>query len=145
MDLDFEVTVLSYGHPQSVDGYTNVEYRNLLDECLIAVFLSSSESQGIALAEAWSMDVPTLVFQGTNTTIDGQIEFHSDAAPYLSDATGLKFAEVGELESLRSIMQFKSDVWQPRKWVEEHMSDSQVATLAMRLFEETMAQCDSSV
>ena len=38
------------------------DYRRLLDGAAIGVFLSTFETQGLALAEAWSMDVPTLVW-----------------------------------------------------------------------------------
>ena len=36
--------------------------RQMLDRSVVAVFLSTFETQGIALAEAWSMDVPTVVW-----------------------------------------------------------------------------------
>ena len=38
------------------------EYRDRLDRAALGVFLSTFETQGIALAEAWSMNVPTMVW-----------------------------------------------------------------------------------
>ena len=42
--------------------YRRQEFKAALATSMFAVFISRSESQGIALAEAWSMDVPTLVW-----------------------------------------------------------------------------------
>ena len=54
----------------------------------MAVFISRSESQGLALAEAWAMDVPTLVWQGPPG--DGGSLFNlSDPSPYLTSHTGV--------------------------------------------------------
>jgi|SRR5579863_464023 len=48
--------ILKYG------SYNHQHYQELLNASAFAIFLSRSESQGIALAESWAMDVPTLVW-----------------------------------------------------------------------------------
>ena len=47
--------------------FTPDDFRRLLDEAAIGVFLSTFETQGLALAEAWSMDVPTVVWDPRGT------------------------------------------------------------------------------
>src|ERR1019366_5622548 len=41
--------------------FDRATYRAILDEAAVGVFLSSFETQGLALLEAWSMDLPTVV------------------------------------------------------------------------------------
>ena len=67
--------------------FTPADYRALLDRAVIGVFLSTFETQGIALAEAWSMNVPTLVWDPK-----GEAEWlgrrftSASSAPYLTAA-----------------------------------------------------------
>ena len=92
-----------------------------------AVVIDRVESQGLFLAEAWAMNVPTLCFDPhcyrwicPNETYD---YFHTSSAPYLSEATGAEWFELSELELLLdNIEQLKKKSY-PRKWVEEHMTD----------------------
>jgi len=64
-------------------------YKQLLDESQLAVFLSAFETQGLALAEAWSMDVPTAVWDPR-----GEAEWRGrtfqagSSAPYLTAVRG---------------------------------------------------------
>ena len=75
------------------------EYRQLLDESQLAVFLSAFETQGLALVEAWSMDVPTAVWDP-----QGEAEWRGktfqagSSAPYLTPVTGRRWRSLDELE-----------------------------------------------
>ncbi|MBB3705094.1 hypothetical protein [Aminobacter aminovorans] len=51
----FEPVTIRYGH------YQPEEFKRALDQAIFCVVVGQSESQGLALAEAWSMDVPTFV------------------------------------------------------------------------------------
>jgi hypothetical protein len=63
------VDVVRYGFEG--EAYTPAEFRDILETSFLAVFVSQSESQGLALTEAWSMDVPTLVWQGSQLGTGG--------------------------------------------------------------------------
>lgn len=67
-------------------NYKVVKYRTVLEDARFAVFISRSESQGLALAEAWSMDVPTLVWDPEEPldVNNGKIYWPVSAAPYLN-------------------------------------------------------------
>jgi hypothetical protein len=113
--------------------FTQAEYRDVLDRSVIAVFLSTFETQGIALAEAWSMNVPTVVWdpQGDAEWLGRRLRSAS-SAPYLTPATGVAFGDIGVLKpaldrALRSL-----DSFQPRGWVLENMTD---AVCSKRLYE----------
>jgi hypothetical protein len=104
--------------------YAPEEYRRLLDESQVAVFLSAFETQGLALAEAWSMDVPTAVWdpQGTGEW-RGRTFQAGSSAPYLTPLTGRRWRTIDELDPLlRGILEERA-TFQPRAWVLAHMTD----------------------
>ncbi len=109
------------------------ELRDALDRAVLSVFLSTFESQGIALAEAWSMNVPTVVWnpQGEAEWL-GRRFTSASSAPYLTPATGLAVREVAQLEG--AIVQALATLgtFQPRRWVLEHMTD---AVCSRKLYE----------
>jgi glycosyltransferase involved in cell wall biosynthesis len=101
------------------------DYREGLVVSIVGIFLSTFETQGIALAEAWSMDVPTVVWDP-----QGEAEWRGrtfkagSSAPFLTPATGAAFQTIGDLatvlrDTLRRLTEF-----QPRQWVLEHMTDA---------------------
>jgi len=100
------------------------EYRHLLDESQLAVFLSAFETQGLALVEAWSMDVPTAVWDP-----QGEAEWRGktfqagSSAPYLTPVTGRRWRSLDELEPVLHGMLADRAAFQPRAWVLAHMTD----------------------
>jgi hypothetical protein len=101
------------------------EYREALDRAVVAVFLSEFETQGIALAEAWSMDVATLVWDPqSEARWRGRTFISKSSAPYLTPATGVAWRTIDDLEpalnrAMRSLRDFR-----PRAWVLAHMTDA---------------------
>ena len=78
--------------------FSPADYRQLLDRSAIAIFLSTFETQGLALAEAWSMDVPTLVWDPQGVAEWRGRRFQSQSsAPYLTPATGRRWSGIDEL------------------------------------------------
>ena len=105
--------------------FTPDTLRQMLDRSVIAVFLSTFETQGIALAEAWSMNVPTVVWdpQG-DAEWRGRHFSSASSAPYLTPATGIAARDTAGLEpairqALASLAGF-----QPREWVLANMTDA---------------------
>ena len=112
-------------------------YREALDHATLGVFLSTFETQGIALAEAWAMDVPTVVWdpQG-EAEWRGRTFTAASSAPYLSPATGVAFRTIGELEpAIRRVLASPRD-YQPRDWVLAHMTDAICSEMLYRLIRE---------
>lgn len=91
--------VLNYGE------YAPAQYRSMLQKSRAMVFLSESESQGIALFEAWACDVPTLVWDRERWEM-GNRGFRASSAPYLTPACGLRFKDAaGFSERLREFLE----------------------------------------
>ncbi|MDO4559960.1 MAG: hypothetical protein Q4C86_03320 [bacterium] len=89
-------------------GHTPREYKELLEWCDFVVYLGHSETQGLALAQAWAMDRQTLVYEPELFFYDGL-----DAAPYLTEFTGRKWHDP---DSLRERLQSLA-VLSPREWI----------------------------
>lgn len=95
--------------------YKMHEYKHLLSECRFAIFLSSSETQGIALLEAWASDVPTFPWNPKDTV--------QGSCPYLNAQLGRDWKNLSELENLLRSMDKLLSRCSPRKWVLENMTD----------------------
>jgi len=116
--------VIRYG------AYAPQEYRHALDHAFVCIVLSESESQGIALAEAWAMDVPTLVLHRERRLINGR-NLRISTAPYLSPSTGRFWTGLEELPAL--LRSFDATAFSPRAWVLENMTDRLAAESLLRI------------
>ena len=105
--------------------FTPPELRTALDRAVLSVFLSTFESQGIALAEAWSMNVPTVVWdpQG-EAEWQGRRFKSASSAPYLTPSTGIAVRDISGLDGAIRRALATLDTFQPRGWVLEHMTDA---------------------
>ncbi len=102
--------------------YTQEEYFLKLDQSGLLIGFSLSESQGIAWAEAWSMDVPTFIWHNDETIIKGR-SVRVSTAPYLNPQNGAFFKNARELRILFEIWKNGGYNFSPRKWVIDNMSD----------------------
>lgn len=89
-------------------SHTPKEYKELLEWCDFVVYLGHSETQGLALAQAWAMNRQTLVYEAESFLRDGL-----DAAPYLTEHTGRKWRDAGGLRECLQSMEAAS----PREWI----------------------------
>jgi hypothetical protein len=115
----FEPIRLRYG------SYERSTFRDALNGSVGAVFLSSFETQGLALAEAWSMDVPTFVWDPrAQTDWNGWTFQAGSSAPYLTPRTGRAWQTLGELNAVLDSFARKKERFAPRAWVLESMTDA---------------------
>ncbi len=118
--LDYEVEVIRYG------SYMPDQYRALLRDCSLMIGFSAMESQGIAWAEAWSCDVPTLIWSQTELTLErerGAVICNVSTAPYLTEATGAFFTSFESFQDALRRWEVMRDGFAARQWVLENMSD----------------------
>ena len=112
----FTVTIIKYG------TFDQVSYLHLLRNTLIMIGFSFSESQGIAWSEAWSTDVPTLIFENHINKINEKV-FNCNTAPFLTNDTGLFFKNYNDFTTqFNSIIENKSK-FKPRQWVLDNLTD----------------------
>ena len=121
--------------------FTPEALRQMFDRSVVAVFLSTFETQGIALAEAWSMNVPTVVWDPKGDAEWLGRHFKSDSsAPYLTPATGVAARDISALEpALRQALATLAS-FQPREWVLANMTD---AICSRKLYELIMQEYEA--
>ena len=95
-------------------SHVQQEYKEMLEWCDFMVYLAHSETQGLALAQAWSMNRQTLVYEPDSLTALGL-----EAAPYLTDMTGRRWRDTSELSEILADMPVTS----PRQWVLSNMTN----------------------
>jgi hypothetical protein len=118
----YQVSVLQYGR------YTHTQYRDLLRDSQLMIGFVRDESQGIAWAEAWAMDVPTMIWRNTRNTDRGR-PYRCSTAPYLNAQNGLFFDDLGDFKEKFALWERTRAVFTPRNWTLDNMSDEVSARL----------------
>lgn len=114
---NFNFIIIKYG------SYSPAYYKKKLSETDLMIVIGETESQGIAMVEAWSMNVATLVkYDNTWVGPDGRNHVAS-SSPYLTNETGVFFKNNDELYSLLQDWRLKKLSFSPRSWVVDNMSD----------------------
>jgi hypothetical protein len=124
---NYEVSNISYG------SYVPEQYLAELRKSSLLVGFSTNESQGIAWAEAWAVDVPTILWFQDHSEYQGRRFSNSSTAPYLTDSTGLFFSDVSSFQQALDRWETASTAFNPRSWVLENMSDEASARQLCRL------------
>ena len=116
--LGYNVKILRYG---TFDH--NIFLTELRKSQLFLGFTFGPESQSIAWAEAWSVDVPSLIWQHEGFELSGRKLIYS-TAPYLSSETGLFFNDFEDFKVKFKEWEQNKNMFNPRKWVLSNMSDT---------------------
>lgn len=114
--------------------YNSEQFAEMLSGASLAVFLSITESQGIALAEVWASNIPTLVLRRDVVVFPNGYQFPASSAPYLNESNGMFFNSFEVF--IRCMEQFKlgSGALKPREWVSQNMTDEICAEKLIGLF-----------
>ncbi|MCM1236048.1 MAG: hypothetical protein NC489_38665 [Ruminococcus flavefaciens] len=128
----YNTVILKYGN------YRFDDYVKLLGESEFMVVISRQESQGIYLAEAWAMNVPTICFEPhyykwNYDYMTVEKEGNISTCPYLTKETGVTFAEMKELDNIVSDIDKLLTGVHPREWVINNMSDEICAKHFLKL------------
>jgi len=114
--------VIKYGF------YTHKKYLKLLDSAKVMICLSESESQGIALCEAWMKDVPTIVWNRGYWSYGGNYwEDNKIGAPYLNEQSGLFFKDFDDFVNKWNVFLSESNTFSPRKYAKINFSNRVIA------------------
>ena len=115
----YRVADVKYGQ------YNQQQYFNLLERSKNLIYLSESESQGLAMFEAWAYNIPTLVWDRGYMEY-GKHRFSGDtASPYLSAQTGIRFTDFKDFKDV--LPKFLNASFFPRQWVEKNASNKLAA------------------
>jgi len=114
----YEVEIIRYGFFKQRDFLLSLQRAQLM----IGFPLNGAESQGIAWAESWSMDVPTMIWRNEINTFLGRT-YRCSTAPYLNDQTGLFFDSIEDFKYKFALWENKKVQFTPRNWTLLNMSD----------------------
>ncbi len=125
----------SIPHKTLVYGtFKQAEYFELLTQARGMIYLQKSESQGIALQEAWARNVPTLVwdsktytYENTNITVSGKV-----SAPYLTDECGMFFDSLEEFDTKFTEFDNRIDSFTAREYCIKNLSDEASAQIYIK-------------
>lgn len=91
------------------------------------IYLSHSESQGLALHEAWARNVPSLVFNRGYYEYDNKtFSDEKISAPYLNEQVGMFFNQKNFIDKFSYFFEHVTQ-FQPRKYIVENLSDKMCA------------------
>lgn len=121
-----------------VKRYNQQDYIKVLQKCKWAVWLGAHESQGFALEEALSCNVPLLVWNVRSMNQEYGLNYDDIIAstiPYWSEECGEYFYEESELVSTYEKFISKLNSYEPRKFIVETMSREKRALALQQLIE----------
>jgi hypothetical protein len=130
IDCGLEFQIIQYGH------HTHTEYLNLLSKSSSAIFLSPSESQGLALHEAWMANLPTLIWSPGSLVFDwGEVRDPLVSCPYFNPVCGEVFT--GEQDFTTKANPFFKNLnnYKPRQYSIEHFTDIATTKLILDLLD----------
>jgi len=108
-----------------VRKYEEEDYLDCLKNAKFGIILDAHESQGFAIEEALSCNVPLLVWNAK--TMDQEYgstygAISCTSIPYWDERCGEIFYDVNELEETFNKFVSKLDKYEPRKYIEENLS-----------------------
>lgn len=136
-------------------SYYEYIYINALHKTKFLISLDAHESQGFALEEAMSCDVPLLVFDTSSmydeTNDDGNTYIYdylkpnklfATSVPYWSDSCGLKITNIDEMSNTidNMIMNYKN--FSPREYIMENLSEEVCMKRILDYFD---LECDKKI
>ena len=74
--------------------YSWEEYKMKLNQAQLAIFISVTETQGLAMLESWSMDVPTYHWNPKEWKYQGNSYYEASSCPYLEPLLGDEFSSL---------------------------------------------------
>lgn len=111
-----------------ITKYQEEEYINYLRDSKFGIWLTAHESQGFALQEALSCNVPLLVWNVTSMNQEDGSNYQNITAttiPYWDERCGEYFTNLTELHSVFSKFISKLNDYKPREYILENLSIDQ--------------------
>lgn len=111
----YKIRTLEYGK------FKQTDYFKLLEQSNFLIYLSESESQGLAMFEAWARGVPILVWErGFWKTLSNEW-MGMTASPYVSEENGMRFKNFEEFKTI--LLDFMSGSYNPRKFIQDNFNN----------------------
>ena len=120
--------------------YNEDDYLSWLKKCKYGIWIGCHESQGFALEEALSCDVPLLVWSVTSMKQENsKIKYNDISAttiPYWDDRCGEFFTKKSEFEKTYNTFLNNLDTYNPREYILENLNDDACSKILYNLITE---------
>lgn len=117
--------------------YNQKKYFSSLKKAKMAIFLSESESQGLAMFEAWAHDVPTIVWnRGYWQMGEHKWEDEKISSPYLADDCGMFFSNQNDFEEKFRVCLEKISTFRPREYIINNFTNKKIEENFIRIINE---------
>ncbi len=118
--------ILEYGK------FKQNDYYKLLNKRKYLIYISESESQGIALQEAWMRNVPTFIWNRGYCQIGTEKWFNEKiSAPYLNEKCGLFFKDIDDFKN--KLHNFLNSDFSTRDYCLNNLSDKKSAEIFLEI------------
>ena len=119
-EKSIDYTIFSYDQK-----YNENDYISYLQETKFGIWLDAHESQGFALQEALSINVPLLVWNVTSMNQEFGQNYNnipSTTIPYWDERCGEYFYNLEDLEKTYNLFLSKLESYKPREFILENLS-----------------------
>jgi len=117
--------------------YKKENYFEILNKVKFMIYLSESESQGLALHEAWMHNVPTLVWNGGHLKTKVYEWTGSTPAPYLTEQCGMFFKNEKDFSNKLSIFLANLNNFCPRDYSLKNFTNEICVSKYLNIIKET--------
>lgn len=129
IDGKIDYIVIEYGQ------FKQKDYYSLLNKNKHLIYISNSESQGLALQEAWMRNVSTMVWNRGYWQSGAEKWFNEKiSAPYLNNQSGLFFKDINDFEN--KFDQFLNSDFSAREYCLNNLSDKKSAEIFLEIIKE---------
>lgn len=128
---DIPYDVLEYGR------YKQDDYFRKLIVAKGLIYLTETESQGLALVEAWMHDVPTLVWDRKFFEF-GKARIAASSAPYLTDECGISFSNKDDFKMKFDVFFSQIQNFHPRAYARKNFIHKVAAQRYLDIIREIM-------
>lgn len=137
--LKLKYSVLFYGK------YNEIKYKSLLAEIDFVIWIGRHESQGIALMECLSCNIPLIVldvkslwdsttWNYNSNKLKSLLDLKVTAAPYFDENCGIIINDINHLESAIDKMLSEINFFNPRKFILDNFTLEKKAMDLLNLF-----------
>ena len=98
-------------------SFTQQDYRQSLGKARGVIFLSRSETQGLAIFEAWSCDIPTLHWNPGVLKLMNHVYEGASSCPYLNSQSGMEFTDESQFDTQLRIFIDRLPEFAPREFI----------------------------
>ena len=111
------------------EKYSEESYLSYIQSCIFGIWVGCHESQGFALQEALSCNVPLLVWnikymkeEYTSDDLYNNVKTIASSIPYWNHLCGNYFYDINDLDNIFNVFISKLNIYSPRKFIVNNLS-----------------------